>query len=388
MDGQQPMERPTVLVGPAYPYRGGIAHFTHALARALQRRNEDVEVITFARQYPEVLFPGRTQFEDGPPPALQPRRLLDSIDPRSWWRTAQAIASMRPRAVVLQHWMPFFAPAYGVVTWLLRRRGVPVYAVVHNALPHERRPGDRLLSRLLFRQLDGALALSDAVAADLRVLAPSLEVARAEHPVYDHFGASLPQRAARRALALSPDAPVLLFFGFVRRYKGLHVLLDALPSIVQALPEVQLVIAGEFYDDPAPYHAHVARHSLGGHVRFASAYIAEAEVATYFSAADVVVQPYVSATQSGVAKIAFHFGRPVITTDVGGLAEAVPHERAGFVVPPEDPQALAAAVIRFFQEGWAGRLETGAQAEAARAGWDPLAKVLNALLPPSSTPVS
>lgn len=383
MDGQQARERPVVLVGPAYPYRGGIAHFTHALARTLRQRGQAVEVVTFARQYPKVLFPGRTQFEDGPPPASRPRRLLDSIDPRSWWRTAQAIAAMRPSAVVLQHWMPFFAPAYGVVAWLLRRHGVPVYAVVHNALPHERRPGDRLLSRLLFRQLDGALILSDAVEADLRALAPRLHVVRAEHPVYDHFGTSLPQHEARAALGLPPDAPTLLFFGFVRRYKGLHVLLGALPPIVQALPDVRLVVAGEFYDDPAPYHAQVARHGLGGHVRFASAYIAESEVATYFSAADVVVQPYVSATQSGVAKIAFHFGQPVITTDVGGLAEAVPHEQAGFVVPPEDPQALAAAVVRFFREGWSDRLEAGARAEAARTGWDPLADALTSLFPPA-----
>ena len=355
------------LVGPLYPYRGGIAHFTHSLGRSLAERGHRVSAVTFARQYPERLFPGRTQFETTPPEdAFDAPRLLDSIGPRSWLRTARHLRALAPEAVVFQYWMPFIAPALGTVARRLGD-GPRRLAVVHNALPHERRPGDRALSRYLLGAMDGALVLSDSVRRDVEGLAPGVSVRQAAHPAYDFFGEAIPRADARAALGLPPDAPVLLLFGFVRRYKGLHVLLDAMPRVLDQLPAARLVVAGEFYDDDAPYRAQAA--ALGDTVRFDAEYIPNERVPLYFSAADVVVQPYVTATQSGVAQIAFQFGRPVITTDVGGLAEAVPDGEAGLVVPPDDAAALAAAIVRFFEEGLAERLGAGVRRAREVHGW-------------------
>ncbi len=355
------------LIGPFPPYRGGIAHFSEALRQGLGGRGHAVEAVTFSRQYPGVLFPGATQYEpDGA--ATGAERLLDTIGLRSWGRTARHVIGQEPDAAVFQFWMPFLGPSYGAVARRLRKAGVPVLAVVHNALPHERRPGDRALARHFLRACDGLVVMSEAVRRDVERLAPDVPVRQVRHPVYEHFGEARPRAEARAALGLPEETPVLLFFGFIRRYKGLHVLLDAMPRVLARLPEARLVVAGEFYDDEAPYRRQA--EALGAAVRFDAAYIPSEAVATYFSAADVVVQPYVSATQSGVAQIAFHFERPVITTDVGGLAETVPNGEAGLVVPPEDPAALAEAVVRFFEEGLAETLAAGVRREREAASWD------------------
>jgi D-inositol-3-phosphate glycosyltransferase len=365
------------LVGPLPPYRGGISHFTLELARALRGRGHRISAVTFSRQYPEHLFPGQSQFEPGTRPEDAPEapRLIDSVDPRSWWRAGGYLQKLAPDAVVFQHWMPFFAPAYGTIA-----RRIPDarrLAVVHNALPHERRPGDVALTRYFVRATDGLLALSASVRADLERLAPGVPIREAPHPVYDQHGPAPDRAEARRHLGLPEDAPVLLFFGFVRHYKGLDTLIEALPAVREHLPEARLLVAGEFYDDPAPYRARVARLGFTDAVRFEDRYLPSEDVALAFGAADVVVQPYRSATQSGVAQTAFGFGVPVVTTSVGGLAEAVPHEQAGLVVPPENPAALSSAIVRFFQEdGLAGRLRTGARTQGSAGTWDPVCSAL------------
>ena len=373
-----------VVVGPFPPYRGGIAHFTQATYRGLLARGHDVCPVSFSRQYPGFLFPGKTQFEPGWSPRGEGRpsgeapRLLSSLNPLTWLQTARYLTRHAPDAVVIQYWMPFFAPSLGMVARWLQRRGTRVIGVVHNALPHERRPGDRFLSRFFLQSCDAIVVLSEAVEKDIRKLDVRGEVRRAEHPVFDHFGEALPKQEARRRLGLPENAPVLLFFGFIRQYKGLLVLLDAMPSITRRLPDVRLVVAGEFYDDPAPYHAQIRRHGLEDHVLLHPDYIPEGEVAHYFSASDVVVQPYLSATQSGIAQIAFHFGRPLVVTDVGGLAEVVPHEEAGLVVPPSDPEALAAAVVRFFEEDLSEKLTSGVQRARQNHSWDRLYEAIEA----------
>jgi glycosyltransferase involved in cell wall biosynthesis len=365
------------LVGPLYPYRGGIAHFTHSLGRRLEARGHRLSPVTFHRQYPEFLFPGRTQFETSrPPDAFDAPRLLDTINPVSWERTARHLRGLAPDAVVFQYWMSFLAPSLGSVA---RRLGeARRLAVVHNALPHERRPGDRALGRYALGAMGGLLVLSESVRRDVEGLAPGVPVRQAAHPVYDFFGDPVPRGEARAALGLPADAPVLLFFGFVRRYKGLHVLLDALPQIRVRVPRVRLVVAGEFYDDAAPYRQQVRHLGLEDVVRFDAEYVPNERVAPYFGAADLVVQPYLSATQSGVANVAYHFERPLVTTDVGGLAETVPSD-AGLVVPPEDPAALADAVARFFERRLAGRLAEGVRRMKADGGWDGVCAAVEAL---------
>lgn len=349
--------------------------------RGLQARGYAVEGITFSRQYPALLFPGKTQYEtDEMVNPVAARRLLDTINPVSWYRTAGHVIRSAPDAVIFQYWMSFFAPSYTVIARRARKAGVKVLAVVHNALPHERRPGDLMLSRRFFRDVQGCIVMSDAVAQDLRRLGVAAPIQQIAHPVYDLFGSAVSQSDARAYLDLPPERPVLLFFGFVRRYKGLHVLLEAMPHVIEALPEVCLVVAGEFYEDEASHRKLVAQHGLEEHVCFHSHYIPKVEVSRYFCAADVVVQPYVSATQSGVAQVAFHYDKPVIVTDVGGLAEVVPHERAGLVVPPEDPRALAAAVVRFFNEEMADDLTEGVRHEKHKFSWDRLYEAVEDLL--------
>ena len=368
MNVRTPDPKSFILVGPAHPYRGGIAHFTETLAEGLAARGHRVSIATFTRQYPERLFPGASQYAEGPPRHAAPTvRLIDAVDPRSWWRAARRLATQQPDAVVFQHWMPFFGPAFGTVARLLPKT-TRCLAVVHNAKPHERRPGDRLLSRYFFSACDGFIALSEAVEQDLKAMGVRAPIHRAPHPVYARFGAAPSKPEARAALDLPAHLPVLLFFGLVRRYKGLHTLLEAMPLVLERLTAVQLFVAGEFYDDERPYRDQVRARGLEAHVRFRNEYIPDAEVPRYFAAADVVVQPYMRATQSGVAQVAFHFDRPLIVTDVGGLAEVVPHEEAGLVVPPDDPAALAAAIVRFFEDHLCAALTEGVRRQKELRG--------------------
>ncbi len=369
-----------VLVGPVAPYRGGIAHFTEALGQALQSRGHQVAALSFRRQYPRWLFPGRQQTEPEPTaPSLPAAYVLDPLQPWTWIQAARVIQQKRPDLTVFQYWLPFFALSYGVMARQLQRWNIPAVALVHNALPHERHLLDATLSRWFLRRCHARIVLSETVAQQLAELGLSVD-AQLVHPIDFRYGPVRPRTVARQRLGLPSEAPVLLFFGFVRRYKGLTVLLEAMPMIRAALPEVQLVVAGEFYERPDDYRARIRALGLSSCVHLHDRYIPESEVAWYFSAADLVVQPYLSATQSGVVPMAFHFERPVVVTAVGGLPEVVPHEEAGFVVPPGDASALAAAVVRFFQERWRERLTRGVRRLRVRYSWTPLCEALEQML--------
>ncbi|HEX7070543.1 MAG TPA: glycosyltransferase [Rhodothermales bacterium] len=367
-----------VLLGPYPPYRGGIAHFAVSLARELRAKGHTVTPITFSRQYPGILFPGRSEFEPEESGEVADR-LLDSLDPRSWIRTGRRIRHGQADAVVYSYWLPFFAPGYGMARRVAGKVMRHV-ALVHNALPHEGRPGDTMLTRRFLRGCDGALVLSESVESDVRRLAPSIPVVRVEHPAYDLFGEAPTRADSRESLGLPADAEVGLFFGFVRPYKGLEVLLRAMPDVVRARPRFRLIVAGEFYEPKEPYERLLDELGIRNRVEVVDAYIPGDAVGRYFAAADVVIQPYTSATQSGVAQVAWQFGRPLIVTDVGGLAETVPHEVAGLVVPPGDAAALAGAIIRYFAENLEPRLSEGARARREKHGWAPLVGALESLL--------
>ncbi|MEZ4699763.1 MAG: glycosyltransferase [Rhodothermales bacterium] len=370
-----------VLMGPAHPYRGGIAHFTEKMYRDLSAAGHDVTVVTFRRQYPSFLFPGKTQFEDVPDDQapFASVRLIDTLNPLSWRRTASFVAELQPDLVIMAYWMPFFAASFASIARAVRAHRIPVLAILHNVIPHERHPGDSWLSRHFLTACDGLVVLSDAVEQDVRALGVGQPMERIDHPVYDLFGPAPGRSDARRRLGLGADDQVLLFFGFIRKYKGLDVLLRSMPAVAERLPAVRLVVAGESYDPMTEAVDFVRQHRLEAHIRFDVRYIPGEAVPDYFAAADVVVQPYRTATQSGVAQIAYHFERPLIVTDVGGLAEVVPHERAGFVVPPGDPDALGAAIVRFFQEDWADRLTAGVREEKKKYGWGRLYEALERL---------
>lgn len=361
------------LLGPLAPWRGGLAQYL-ALHGAALMPHATVRGFTFTRQYPGLLFPGTSQLDpEAPRPAFPVEATLDSVAPWSWRRTAARLEAFAPAAVILKWWLPFFAPAFASAVGPLRRRGTRVVLVCDNLVPHEPRPLDAALSGWMLRNADGFLVMSDSVERDLDRMKPGAPRRRVLHPLYAQFDRGRYTRASARArLGLEPEGEVALFFGYVRRYKGLDVLLRAWPQ-VRARRPVTLVVAGEFYEDPAPYRALAAEAGGEPHVRLLERYLPDADVEAAFKAADVVVLPYRSATQSGVTHVAYALGVPVITTDVGGLAETVRPEGTGLVCPPEDPAALAAAVLRFFEEGLGPALRRGVEALRREHSWERLA---------------
>jgi len=376
-----PTPKSIFLIGPAYPYRGGIAQFLQVMSAGLSERGHRVKTVTFRRQYPALFFPGKSQFVPHPSTdSFAAVRLIDTIQPWSWCKTARQILREQPDAVIFKYWMPFFAPAFGTIGRLLRRRGIRVLAIVHNAIPHEPRWGDAALSRYFLRTCDGLIALSSVVKEEIRSLNIKTSVSLVGHPVYSNFGQPKTKEEARQLLGLPADAPVLLFFGLIRHYKGLQVLLEAMPQVLRTLPQTRLVIAGEFYGSPQNTLDTIALQQLQDRIVLHDRFIEDDQVKTYFCACDLVVQPYLSASQSGVAQIAYHFNRPLVVTDVGGLAEIVPHEKAGLVVPPQNPQALAAAICRFFVEQMAPQLQRGVAEEKRKYSWERLYEAIEALL--------
>jgi len=341
----------------------------------------DVRGWTFTRQYPGFLFPGDSQLDPATPrPDFPVESTLDSIGPWSWRRTARTLEAFAPGVAILKWWMPFFGPAFASSVGPLRDRGTRVVLVCDNLVPHEHRPFDAAFSRWMLRNSDGYLVMSDAVERDLDAMKPGAPRRRVHHPLYAQFDSGrVTRETARAKLGIAPDAEVALFFGFIRRYKGLDVLLDAWPR-VRARRPVELIVAGEFYEDAAPYRERVAKAGGAPAVRLLDHYLPDEEVETVFKAADVVVLPYRSATQSGVTYVAYALGLPVITTDVGGLAETVVPGDSGLVVAPENHEALAEAIVRYFAEGLGPRLREGVARVRNEHSWEALAAATHDLV--------
>jgi glycosyltransferase involved in cell wall biosynthesis len=366
------------IVGTAFPLRGGIAHYNALLAKALGTRHR-VNTITFKRQYPSLLFPGTTQQETGDDPSAVPApTLVDSINPLNWFAVGRRLKRDRPDLIIFKYWLPFFGPCFGTIARVARMNGhTKTLFICDNVLPHERRPGDRAFTRYAFGAADYFLVQSAAVERDLRTLHPGAAYRFAPHPVYNNFGSSLPRDAARASLGITEER-VLLFFGYIRRYKGLHVLLDALHALPPAFP-VRLLVVGEFYDEESSYRDQVERLGLTSRVTIVSDYVPNADVRTYFSAADAVVLPYLSATQSGIAQIAYNFDKPIIATNVGGLAEIISDGATGFIVPPERPDLLANAIVRFYRPGVAAAMAAQVQREKTKYTWENLVRAIEEL---------
>jgi D-inositol-3-phosphate glycosyltransferase len=358
-----------VLVGPAYPLRGGIAHFNESFANTLAADGYDLKIVSFYLQYPSFLFPGKTQTaEVDPPRDLEIYPLISSINPLSWKKAAKVISSWKPTVVVIRFWIPFMGPALGTIARILRKRGVMVIGLVDNALPHEARPADKILSRYFFKNCDAFFTLSKSVGEDINRLAPGRPVATSPHPLYDFFGEKVSKIQAIKELNLDPDFRYILFFGFVRKYKGLDLLMEGFAKSGLKSKKVKLIVAGEFYDDSSTYFELAKSLQIEESMVFRNEYIPEAEVKNYFCAAALVAQTYRSATQSGVTQIAYHFERPMLVTDVGGLSEIVPNGKAGFVVDPQ-PDAIAESLARFFQNDLEEEFEQNVAVEKERFSW-------------------
>jgi D-inositol-3-phosphate glycosyltransferase len=300
-------------------------------------------------QYPDFLFPGQTQFSSEPQPTgIDIEVALNSVNPFNWVSLGQKLAREKPDLVVLRYWLPFMGPALGTVARLIRANGhTRIVAITDNVVPHEKRPGDTLFTRYFLGACHGFVTMSRAVLADLKQFAPVKPARYQPHPLYDSFGAVQERAEALATLGLDPQHQYALFFGFIRAYKGLDLLLEAWGDPRLAALPVKLVIAGEYYEDAAPYEAIIQEFKLEKRLVRRTEFIADSAVAAYFSVADLVVQPYKNATQSGVSQVAYHFDRPMLVTDVGGLAELVPHGVVGYVTPPT-PTAIADALVDFF----------------------------------------
>lgn len=336
-----------------FPLRGGIAHFNTLLYRELVTRGHQLKAITFSRQYPKLFFPGKTQEESGGGEDIfktHAEVLLDSINPFSWIRVGLHVRKDAPNILLFKYWITFFAPSYFTVSLVAKAfRKTKVIFILDNFFPHERRPGDALLHALATRTADGYIAMSDKVEQDLQKHLPDAPYVKAPHPVYNIFGDAIAKTAARALLGLNPNEKVILFFGYIRKYKGLDLLLDALPQILKKHPDLKLLVAGEFYGDEEEYRKKIGDLGLWEHILLKSDYIPNHEVARYFCAADCIVLPYRSATQSGIAQIAYHFERPAIATNVGGLKEVVLDGKTGILSPNSKPEEIAKAVIRFYE---------------------------------------
>ncbi len=378
------------IVGTAYPYRGGLATFNERLARQFKQEGHEVEVITFTLQYPSFLFPGKTQYSSEVEPTdISIRRLLHSCNPFSWIRLGRMLRQSRPDMLICCYWMAFFAPAYSTVCRIAKRNGVTrCVALVHNMFPHEKSVLDKLFAPCFVKAQDAFVTLSDAVAKDIKGLNSKLytlnskqqpQVAISPHPIYDHYGERMSKEEACAALHLDPDKKYLLFFGLVRAYKGLDLLLDALERIKDTQPDVQLLIAGEFYENEDKYRRQIQDNGLDDRVIIRNEFIPDADLRKYFGAADLIVQPYKSATQSGVTQVAFHFEKPILVTNVGGLGEIVHHGKMGYAVAP-DSQEIAECMEDYFAHNRQTAFTAYLQKEKVKYGWDKMTQAFLSLI--------
>lgn len=341
-----------IILGPAHPLRGGLATFNQRLAEEFLAEGADCAIVSFSLQYPSLFFPGKTQYSTEPPPeGLQIYTLVNTINPLNWIRAGRWLQRQKADLIVVRFWIPFIGPALGTILRMVRRnRHTRIICIADNVIPHERRFGDTSFTGYFLRACDGFVTMSEQVLRDLRRFEKVKPALLVQHPLYDNFGKGVPKQEARKHLGLDPGARILLFFGFIRKYKGLDLLLEAMADERIRREGIRLLVAGEFYEDEKAYRQLIRDKGIGNEVLLHSHFIPDSEVKYYLCAGDVVVQPYRDATQSGVTPLAYHFEKPMIVTNVGGLPDLVPHQKSGLVSAPA-PAAIADAILQFYQLG-------------------------------------
>lgn len=371
-----------VIVGTSHPYRGGIAAFTDRLATEFVGEGTDIEVVTFKLQYPSFLFPGKTQYSDTNVPEGFPiERKVNSINPLNWIKVGKEIRKKNPDIVIFTYWMSFFAPCFGKIARVIKcNRHTKCIGLIHNMIPHEKSLLDKMFPPYFVKAMDGFVALSKSVLDDVASLdkhnKPKCFV---PHPLYDHFGEIVSRDEAIGHLNLDVNYRYFLIFGLVRAYKGLDLLIDAFDDERLRKYPVKLIVAGEFYDDPKPYLEQIEKHGLQDLVIIQNQYISDDDVKYYFNASDIVVQPYKSATQSGVTQIAYHFEKPMLVTNVGGLGEIIPNGKVGYVVEP-NPLSIADALVDFCENDRFDRFVDGVRKEKQKYQWSNMTDAIKKLL--------
>lgn len=336
------------IIGSAHPLRGGgISTFNERLAQALIAAGHDVAIYSFSLQYPALLFPGKSQYTQEPAPSnIKIHSVINSINPLNWLKVGRMLKHENPDLIIVRFWTPFMGPAFGTILRKAKAKNTVCLAITDNVVAHEKKATDLILTKYFFKAINRFVTMSAEVMKDLRVLTdkPSVQLF---HPLYDSYGPSVSQDLARRQLRLPVDGKVVLFFGFIRKYKGLDLLLEAMADKRIAEQNIQLVIAGEYYGDQAFYEGLITKWRIEDRVHLFTSFIPNEEVRIYFSAADCVALPYRSATQSGITQVAYHFERGMVATNVGGLPEAVKHGETGIVCEPNS-KAIANAILQYF----------------------------------------
>lgn len=346
------MLRKIVIIGPAWPLRGGLASFDQRLAKQFTDEGADCTIVSFSLQYPSFLFPGTTQYSDDPAPEnIKIESLINSVNPLSWISVGTKLKRMQPDIIIVRYWLPFMGPALGTILRIARKsRRTKVIAITDNVIPHEKRPGDNTFTKYFLGACDGFITMSDKVRNDLETFSTQKPVKQVLHPLYDNFGEAISKHEARKRLNIPVEGRIVLFFGFIRKYKGLDLLLQAMKLVSEQDSSLKLLVAGEFYENEKPYRDLIDRLGIADQLILRTNFIPDAEVKNYLCSADVVVQPYRNATQSGVTPLAYHFEKPMIVTNVGSLPALVPHMRVGLVTEP-DPASLANAILQYFELG-------------------------------------
>ena len=359
------------ILGPAHPYRGGIAALNERLAKQLVDEGNEVNVISFILQYPRFLFPGKTQFSEQKTTFNFPiTREINSVNPLNWLKIGWKIKNARPDLLIVRFWIPFISMSLGSICRIVRlNRRTKIISIADNIIPHEKRPGDKLLCRYFIRSIDGFITMSGSVLNDLEKFKYKKPKLLTPHPIYDHYGKVEPRENALLNLNLSKEDRYILFFGFIRDYKGLDLLLKAFSNPYFKPNRIKLIVAGEFYAGETKYLDLIKELNLEDDVILRTSYISNKEVSYYFNSADIVAQPYKSATQSGVTQIGYHFNKPMLVTNVGGLAEIIPHMQVGYVVEP-DPIEIAKALIDFFENKRIEEFTKNIIKEKERFSWD------------------
>lgn len=357
------------IIGPAFPLRGGLASFDELFCEALNKEGHQCEIISYSLQYPNFLFPGSTQYHvNGTAPKnITIHTLINSVNPLSWFKTASFIKKQKPDFIIFRFWIPFMGPALGTIARLVKKQNIKVLAITDNVIPHEKRLGDKQLASYFIKGCDAFVTMSKAVMNDLEKFTNTSHKKYLLHPLYTAFGDKIPKQEARLKLHLKQDDRVILFFGLIRKYKGLDLLIEAF-SLLKANPHNKLLIAGEFYEDKQPYFDLISKYKLEEQIMLLNQFIPNDDVKYYFSAADIVALPYRSATQSGVTQVSFHFEVPTLVTNVGGLGEIIPHNVAGYVVEP-NPQAIASSLEDYFENNKEQAFTEGMKQEKQKYEW-------------------
>ena len=383
------MSTPTlVMLTPAFPYRGGIAASSERLAYEFQKEGYKVIIYTFTLQYPDFLFPGKTQYAEGPAPeGLEIKRVLNSINPFNWLQVGNEIRGLNPDIVVTRFWIPFMGPSLGTVLRQVRKnKQTKVIAIVDNIIPHEKRIGDRQLSNYFLGSVDGCIVMSKSVGEEIQSFSNNKPVRFIPHPIYDNYGKAVSRDKALTYLGLDHASRYLLFFGFIRDYKGLDLLLKAMADKRIRELGIKLIVAGEYYSNQLYYEELIEKGGIEDLVELRTDYIPNEEVLYYFCAADLIVQPYRTATQSGISQLAYYYEKPMVATKVGGLPEIIEDGESGYIVEISK-KAIANAIIDFYENDRAKDFVKAVRRNKKRFSWANMVKAIEQLSINEKTPV-